>query len=317
VNRPIRVLALAEFDPAGVVLSHRDALALAGSPVVEIRVALQKAYTPRQLSADWIAGRDGDEALDALIAWADVVQLHPGISQIGGLTDAAYFDGGHGWPVSIDRKPAVHFVHGSKRTWQSRANFRPSGELLAASTLDYATELKCAWLPPWIPDVYGRASLRADGEPLAIAHTPTDPKNCHTAEIVKWVQSQFPAVRLNFRHGVSHTASMQAKLDSNAAFDHMRGAFSVNALEACAVGLDTYCLLLPDYAVTGFEQGMDGVQFVPNAERLFDQLAASAKSSVTTALRQLHARRWFESNFNLCETVERLERFYKEASDAV
>jgi hypothetical protein len=310
-------LALAEFDPAAVVLSHRDALALVGSEAAEIRVALQKAYTPRQLAADWIAGRDGDEALDALIAWADVVQLHPGISQVDGLTDAAYFDGGHGWPVSIDRKPAVHFVHGSRRTWQSRANFRPSGELLAASTLDYATELKCAWLPPWIPDVYGRASLRADNEPLTIAHTPTDPKNCHTAEIVKWVQSQFPAVRLNFRHGVPHTSAMQAKLDSNAAFDHMRGAFSVNALEACAVGLDTYCLLLPEYVATGFELGLIGTPFLASTSALFDQLEASSYSPILTGMRQLECRRWFESNFNLRKTVERLERFYKEASDAV
>ena len=314
--RPLRVLALAEFDPAGVVLSHRDALRAIGSGVVEIKVALEHAFTPRHRDADWLGDRgvngDSGEELEALHEWADVVQIHPGISQASGLSDLEYRHAGVLVGAGLANKPVVRFVHGSKRMWGLLDGCAPTQERYAASTLDYATRLGCAWLPPWLPNVFGRVPLRGAGEDMVIAHCPTDPANCGTEELIAWVRERYPRACLNYCHRKPWQASIETKLVSNALFDHARGSFSVNTLEGCMLGLDTHCVLLQEYAETGRAQGMIGNPFASSAGMVWAAMDVSLANREHSRRRQAGCRIWFEENFGLMNTVGRLERFYRE-----
>jgi hypothetical protein len=178
----VKVLALGFFDPASVVLSHRDLMRQAGH---DMRLAVVRAYTERQRQADWVLEQVEEsipvngqrlyklaqlpadlEPLREFGASADVIQFHPGIG-----------DGSaSGWASTAQARPpdpteefeavvgrfgrgflnlksrTVTFIHGSNATRRYLDSYR--GWLnpfpVAASTIDYAAELDAAYLPPLV-----------------------------------------------------------------------------------------------------------------------------------------------------------------------
>lgn len=149
----MRILAISSFDPASVILSHRDLMNAAGH---DFRVAVVRAYTDRQRQADYVCeqlnvrdthvrpGVVRREAsidplmpnLDDLRAFAekaDVIQFHPGIGQGNG--DWASKSGSGTFPIHefmaveerlkiadiLSRRyrtvRRVAFFHGSVNTW--------------------------------------------------------------------------------------------------------------------------------------------------------------------------------------------------------
>ena len=255
----MRVLFVEEFDPAGVCLGHRDVLRARG---IDARVALERAYTRRQLDADWLAPTD--LGLREFSAAADVIVWAPGIGH-------ASVDGGP-WACQaatcgLDVPGVLHppvtsfgpvpfspqarhvaFFHGSVNVWAHRGrwarHYRDRGWTLATSTIDYAVEIDAAYLPP-VVTVPGFARLRRDDEPLVLVQTPSDPDNCHTPEMIRLARRL--AIPMRVGTCLTHKSALWLKTQGNAGFDHMRGSFSVNHVENCACGLAATCGLNADY----------------------------------------------------------------------
>lgn len=268
----MRVFALAEFDPASVVLSHRDALRLHGG--VDLRLAVHAAYTRRQRQADWTrvqfdhydrktdrteyTEQPLDPAMLDFASEAEVFQIAPGIGQPWASEDQAPRYGtadepplspylGVVWKDCFAAaKTKVAFFHGSRCCWANRPSYanhyRQLGCTLATSTLDYAVELDATWLPPTVPGRWqrgtsspeDRAPLRGDDDPLVVAHTPTDPSNCGTAEFMRLAASL--GIVVQFVTNAPPEDAIAAKTASHAVYDHMRGSFSMNTLEGMALG---------------------------------------------------------------------------------
>ena len=183
-----RILVIAEFDPCGVCLSHRDAVrawcdAHPGHDI-DIRVALNVAATPRQRDADWVflefQGVAADthefsygkpcpeEKIESIIDFArkaDILQVCPGIGSPwasdpgsahapgmpGDFPKVNYFDRGVWEEIVTQAKVKVAYIHGSRNAWAHRreyAAFYGKDHRLATSTLDYTFEMSAAYLPP-------------------------------------------------------------------------------------------------------------------------------------------------------------------------
>ena len=56
----MKILALTYFDPASVILSHRNMMRDAGH---DFRLASVRAYTTRQEGADWLLEKLSDSAV--------------------------------------------------------------------------------------------------------------------------------------------------------------------------------------------------------------------------------------------------------------
>ena len=346
----MKILALADFDPAGVVLSHRDALR-ACCPDIDFRVALHTAYTPRQRGADWVGaslqgcdaqGREfyapGGGDLPALLEFAysaDVIQIHPGIGQPWAdqpehfLPErdppvAPYF-GRKDWPEIIGGSRARHlvaFFHGSVH---ARANIegyrqRYAGLHFAASTLDYAVDLDAAYLPPALPLPAVAAPLRADDDPLIVAHTPTNPSIASTEIFL--AAARAAGVVVNYASRRSHEEALAAKQRSHMTFDHLRGTFSVNSLEAASLGSIPLVALAESGRVRGHVEGLWGnappwPQLQPGLEgeralpKLLRTLADDYGFPGATRTGQELVRAWFTEHFTPAPIAARLERFYR------
>jgi hypothetical protein len=387
----VRILALSWFDPASVVLSHRDLMQADGH---DFRLAVVRAYTERQQQADYVCERlirrvedvapgvsktqvyweklsPNLESLQEFTAQADVIQFHPGIGHGDGdwasREDLAPSPGLEGVKVARHFDPhfstrpnqsIVHFIHGSRSTWVSLDAYRPAfrawrdhpgGFAVAASTIDYATELDAAYLPPLV-DVgteylYGaidpsgkilgtfstrqeaekafpgkgvieqpiprRARLRGDDDPLLVAHTPTDRVACSTEEFLKAAQGLGIPVRLG--EGIPHSDVLRLKAECNAGFDHLRGAFSVNTLENAALGLVPLFAFNLRYADRQDKEGLDRPQpyLIENARDLRSVMGMLAERPDMTRDVQRAARSWWETHFSAGPITKRLVQFYK------
>jgi len=251
----MKILSVAEFDPAQVLTRHRAALRAAG---VDYRLALHYRYYESDV-CDWEASSfdsDGAESLRAFAEEADVIQFHPGIGQpwsylsldlrLRGDGDELPFGTGHGvnagpridWTSVGLRARRIAFFHGSKNAAANArlyaGEYRKRGMALWTSTLDYAAWMGATFIPS-IVEVEGRAPLREPDDPLVVVHTPTDPSNCHTDEYTQLVR-QLGVVSV-FKHQRPHAEVLRAKKQAHVGFDHLRGAFSVNTLENSALGL--------------------------------------------------------------------------------
>lgn len=160
----MRILALSAFDPASVVLSHRDLMRAAGH---DFRLAVVRAYTERQQRADYVCERLVRRVEDVApgvsrvqMAWeklnpnleslrefavsADVIQFHPGIGRGDG--DWASSPGSYQLPLHEEaevlerlRIPArsalregveeVAFFHGSVNAWYNRDHYKAWSKL--------------------------------------------------------------------------------------------------------------------------------------------------------------------------------------------
>lgn len=333
----IRVLAVGPFDPAGVVIGHADALHAQPNPAVRIDVALDTAYAEVHEGARWCASTSRflgselarvaapsveaqREELRAAIDVADVIQIHPGIGQPWGdaLGTAprwrTHDDDGHGnafgldWPKLLAEhtrrgKPVVAFFHGSVHTRANASAYMRDtverGFVRATSTIDYATDLCAAYLPPTLADRPERAPHRGEHDPLVVAHTPTNPGIASTLDFRAAARKLGLPVHYVYRR--EHAASLDAKARAHATFDHLRGCFSVNALEAARVG-SIPIFFLPD----ALAEALDARGFDAPPARVFESTATSLERTLRT-LRddrllcgdlQAWARLWWLRNFS-------------------
>lgn len=343
----MRIFCLAEYDPAGVLLSHRDALRARGH---DFRVALHSAYTERQLQAGYVfervagsnplgGGRRGcpnigspsfnflpgkpdlGEMLDFALG-ADVLVACPGIGQpwadmadsFGPATGldppaARYF--GLDWaPVFSRDVPKVAYFHGSVSAWTNRARYakwyQNHGYALAASTVDYAAELPAACLPPILKIPGPVASLRQDDEPLVVAHCPTNPRIASTKEFLEMARELGIVVR--YAHSAPYEESLAAKRGSHLTFDHLRGCYSVNSLEAAA--LRSAPLFALRYENTDAAENFPG-PYLDDLDDLRQVLAALRDEPQTTRRCQLLARAWFDTWFREDVIAGQLHHFYE------
>lgn len=339
----LRVLIVADFDPAGVCLSHRNALRQV-HPEVDIRVALHTCYGPMHEGADYkflsfrgISEKGqgifeetcSKEKVDELMVFArsaDVIQVCPGIGQPwGGKREGPadnmanpptvwYFE--RDWKEILKNAPArVAYFHGSVHTWthleEYRALYTRLGYILSTSTLDYACEMPAAYLPPYIDaGSYGeRAALRHSDDPLVVAHTPTDPSIASTAEFLALAKRL--GISVIHREQVPHAQSIEAKRNAHAVFDHLRGSFSVNTLEACALGCAPLVGLKRRYADRLMDEGFDDFPgWVEDLKDLEVKLIRLRDDPEATRDLQHAAYKWVRQNLNASIIGERMFSFY-------
>jgi hypothetical protein len=213
------------------------------------------------------------------------------------------------------RARRVAYFHGSIATWAHRekyaAFYGERGWRLATSTLDYASELPAVYLPPHI-GYLPRARLRSDDEPLIIAHTPTNPSNCHTAEFLgltqrlRWTKGN--RIEVRYVSGAPHADVLTLKGNAHACFDHLRGSFSVNTLEAAAMGLVPLVGVNPAYV-----RRDPRLAPRPSIESLVElriELDRMVDDAQYTRELQREASAWFERHFSAAAVTKRLVDFY-------
>lgn len=347
----MRVLALSFFDPASAVLSHRDLMRKAGH---DFRLAVVRAYTERQRSADYVCEQlvyeknelapgvfarrayweklaPNLEELRSFAASADVIQFHPGI----GHGDGDWASRGDLPPSLADEADdvlrmldlypkkapsSVLFIHGSNAAWRNLKHYKTilsapvvlgGHAKIAASTIDYATELDAAYLPPLVDVGDLRAPLRGDDDPLLIAHTPTDRIACSTEEFLKISRGLGIVVRLG--EGIPHDQVLSLKAECNAGFDHLRGAFSVNTLENAAIGLVPLHAMRGEYITRMLNtEEMEIPPFtVSGVEDLHLKMRRLSDDPCMTRKFQALARQWWQTYFSADPIMKRLTKFYE------
>jgi len=341
----MRVLAISHFDPASVVLSHRNLMRAAGH---DFRLAVVRAYTEKQRQADYVCERlvrrvedvapgiskvqvywekltPNLESLREFAAQADIVQFHPGI----GHGDGDWASRGDLPPTIKDElgdvlrqlgltptdyrsaDAVIYFIHGSVSAWRHLDLYRSLRQHIAVSTIDYATELDAAYLPPLVDVGDLRAPLRGDDDPLLIAHTPTDRVACSTEEFLKAAQGLGIPVRLG--EGLAHGDVLKLKAECNAGFDHLRGAFSVNTLENAALGLIPLFALKESYVQRVDREGISypHTYLLRDANGLREAMRLFSENAVLTRAYQNSARSWWEMYFSAEPITKRLTKFYE------
>ncbi len=341
----MKILSVGEFDAASVSLGHRTALKAVG---IDYRVAIQRALTVRQFEADWVAeeftrwettpqGNRGvvervDHDVSTLRAFAeeaDVIQFYPGVGNgRGQWADRADVWAprigwdppevpcfGIEWGKIAKRARRVAYFHGSVNTWAHRVQYREHyqklGWALASSTVDYAVELGTAYLPPAL-EVPGEPSLlRTEDDPLIVAHTPTNPAIASTEDFLRAARGAGVVVRMAHRR--PHAEVMGLKKTCNAGFDHLRGSFSVNTLENCAMGLVPLVGLRPEYAERLRHERIPRPPgpAVETLEDLQRALQTLSEDVAVTREYQEAARAWFLRHFTPMMAAPRLRAFYE------
>lgn len=345
----MRVLALGWFDPASVVLSHRDLMRSAGH---DFRLAVVRAYTERQQQADYVCERLVRRIEDvapgvhkAQVYWeklnpdleslrefaksADVIQFHPGIGHGDGDWASWEGDALDPWTefkqvsesLRLDvnlifkmGRVTVAFIHGSMATRRNLGSYADrwlEPFEVATSTIDYAHELDAAYLPPLVDVGSLRARPRGDDDPLLIAHTPTDRIACSTEEFLKAAQGLGIPVRLG--EGLAHSDVLHLKAECNAGFDHLRGAFSTNTLENAAIGLVPLHAMKDEYVSRMLNK--EAVEIPPFSVAGVDDLRLKLRRlsndpAMTRKFQDL-ARRWWETHFSTGPITKRLVQFYE------
>lgn len=321
----MRVLAIAEFDPAGVLCGWREALRACGSDV-ELRVALRRCYTPQHLRADWhgplvpwgdpppvtLAGLDG---LRTMIRESDLVVLNPGLGwpwsgddKAGFVSPAEEFT----WLPAGHDHPCAYIIHGSRATWAHRMRYAVVGQAIAATTLDYAATLHAWYIPPALFDVWGVAPERTADMPVSILQSATDPAICHTDALREWCASR--GINLTLLRNHPHPVAMSHKLGATIGFDHLRGSFSVNTAEFALLGVAPVCLLRHEYRRDHDVLG-DLPPTIASHER--DVWAAMDRLVLDWQWHrdvQRQARRWARQLFSPLAVAARLESFFRSAA---
>lgn len=305
----MRVLYASHFDPAGVMAGHRAALRAAG---VEAYLAL---------NADYRA-----EGADGACPAPDVLVVCPGIGSGAPkcwATTSAFPAPEVDLPPEVrqiveafPRAKRVAYFHGSTSLAANAsayaARYRGAGYVLAASTLDYAWALGAAYLPPaiTIPSGVPSATHRGDDEPLVVAHTPTNWAVCSTEALLSHAKSLGIDVRLAT---CTHPrTALVVKGLSHATFDHLRGSFSVNSLEAAALGsIPLFGTSLPVRArMVGECIDPAPVHLTTCPAGLHEVLLRLRNDPALTRHLQGEARRWSQQ-FTPAATAKRLVALYE------
>jgi hypothetical protein len=315
----MRILYLSDFDPAGVMIAQRDALRIA-KPDWEVRVALRKSYYHKS---------DPDTELHGK---PNVIVLCPGIgsgstSSIGN-DEFTFHPEFSPWIGELRKQfkdsREVFYIHGSKQTQSFLTEYRLGlkGGIVAASTLDYAVDLDCHWLPPVVDSRgLGRAELHQAGKPLSIAHSPSDPTVCHTREFLYAAITQ--GVSVHYISGKPHHIAMSLKRNSPVGFDHLRGTFSVNTIEFAALGMVPLFGLSPDVADRMRLEGLT----LPPIRLWYRDVDVSLEDNLQKQIRILRdtpnlvqaaqgeAFEWYQQNFAPDKVVPRIVNFFESVMD--
>jgi len=252
----MRVLIVGEFDPTGYALRYRDWLGRIG---VEVKTAVRDIWRAEWAGHDWIVGQGQTQGLREYAASCDVVILCPVIGQVWSCREGEF----HAHPepdedgmFPIDWGAVKHKVvlcHGSAILHQHAERYadlyRGKGWTVAATTLDYRQRMDALYLRP-VVDLEGcaPAELRLPGAMLMVVHTPTAMNeglyfSRAFVEMAGRLQGVTPAVF----SGMSHRKILRIKAGFDAAFDHLRGSFSINSLENAGLGLVNLVGLRPEY----------------------------------------------------------------------
>jgi len=314
----MRILSIGEFDPAGVSWEHRRALRDLG---IDYRMAVEQCYWKRS-GADWVWGIRGDAMeLLAFAASADVLQFHPGIGQPWSYStksmplldaDTVPWPEMPGWPRTLwtevnPRARRVYYIHGSENTSTNIEAYaeRYRGQVVWASTIDYATWLKAPLAPAIVPEMTPVAPRGVD-DPLIIAHAPSAPRLCSTEDFFKVCRQV--GVNTQYIHAIDHAEALELKRRGHAGFDHLRGCFSVNTLEYAALGMVPLVGINPDFlpALEDLPSPPVGIQ---NLNDLREMIKFLRDDPVMTAAVQKAAFNWSKA-WREAATA-RLKRMYE------
>jgi hypothetical protein len=306
----MKILAIAEFDCAGVLGGHRKALRAAG---IDYHVALLDVYRhEREPGHDYQLGVSDLEDVARFAEEADILQFHPGIGQPWSyeslsprLNDGelVHFGGVNWMDPRFSKARRISYFHGSRNAAANAeryaAYWRDRGHTLWASTFDYIDWMGAVYAPP-IVDLGNQepVALRGDDEPLIIAHAPTDPGNCHTAEFMAACSKL--GVNVEYIAGYTHAETLRRKRLCNAGFDHLRGSFSINTIENCWLGLAplvrvkaSYLPLIERELGYPFHKALFTIQ---EENQLADEIRALDDDAELTRQRQMVARRWVQTS---------------------
>lgn len=325
----MRILSIAEFDPAYVLQGHRAALRAAG---VDYRLALVDVYTyqgrpyGRGVSHDWLLDActaDDFKDLARFAAEADVIQFNPVIGQPWShQTTTMQTRDGAALPYGpIDwltfRAPKISYLHGSRNLAHNAEayadHWRAEGHTIWASTLDYVHRTGAVYAPP-VVDVGEPPAPLAEAAGLLVVHAPTDPTMCHTEDFRKLcMRLGIPWVLL---HNRPHAEVLATKRKANAGFDHLRGSFSINTVENCFLGLVPLVGLKRQYLHLLREEIGDpgGLFMVETLGDLESYMRALDQDLEATRARQERARRWATTCFSKERITEKLIRRFEEAA---
>lgn len=338
----LKVLAIAEFDPAGVLSHHRRALRARG---VDYRLAVRDVYAVGNfLGADWTNGEaitvvidvrkqevisspSGAPPLLEFAEAADVVQFHPSISQPRSCADLSpcFDDGpaepllGVAWPWVKSNARRLLLYHGSRNAHTNAELYtdywRAKGWEIWATTADYAARMGARLAPP-VVDVEGPlAPPRGDDDPLVVVQAPTDPANCQTPAFLDACRRAGAVADLVV--GRPHAEVLARKRRASAGFDHLRGAPSVNTIENLATGLAPLC------GVSGFAAEVLGRELgePETVAALFpfwdeiglrQRLRGLVRDAALTRDLQALARGWYERCWTPSAIGAKLEAMYRE-----
>ena len=257
----MRVLAVGEFDPAGVMLGHRRALRAQG---IDYRYAVQDVYWHGEGEAAdwWLRSPNGCDfaGLRAFADTADIIQFSPAIGQpwsceaTGGVcsndTDVVPF-GPINWREIGHAARRVAFFHGSVNAWANAdgyvALYRQDRQWpLLTSSVRYAMRMGAKLTPPIVAVSGPQAALRGDDDPLRIIHASTDSRLNNTDDFIAICRAL--NVQSTVISGAPHADVLALKRAHHAAYDHLRGVPSVSTIENAALGLACFVGTRPDYA---------------------------------------------------------------------
>jgi hypothetical protein len=324
----MKILAIAEFDAAGVLTGHREALRALG---VDYRIAVIDEYGYRSdLAHDWPHADGSIGGLREFAEEADILQFHPAIGQPWSSTDTSphFHDGeneglfGIDWTVIPARR--VSLFHGSRNAWANAptyaAHWKKRGHAIWATTLDYVIAMGADYAPPAIFLPPGaRAPLRGNDDPLIVAHSPTDPSLCHTEEF-RAIARTMDGIVIDYMNRRPHAEVMRRKRQAHAGFDHLRGAFSVNTLENCALGLVPLVGVRADVILRLHREGFGGANLGFQGSVLFQvrdvatlqrMLRKHVEEPAYTRSIQDCAYTWFEDCWRPEIIGARLKRMYE------
>jgi len=177
--------------------------------------------------------------------------------------------------------------------------------------------MSATYAPPALVDPVVLAPHRTDDDPLVVAHAPTDTANCHTDIFLRAIHATCTVALMI--QGRSHHDCIKLKARAHAGFDHLRGSFSVNTLENCALGLAPLVRLTTQHAdrleMEGYStsselsalfriRDADGTDLVRELRRLDD-------NPLETRSRQTLARAWYVRNWRPEVVGPRLRALYE------
>lgn len=314
----MKILAVAEFDPASVLAGHRRALRALG---VDYRVAVRDVYMfqAKRINYDWFDVDDHTtpEERESLLAFAreaDVLQFHPGIGQPWSYQSSAqrFHDDGENqtlfdldWPQVNPGAKRISYFHGSRNLAANAeayaAYWRRGQHAIWASTLDYVHRMGATYAPPALSVLTEPVLPRGADDPIVIVHAPTDRESCQTRTFLDVCQRVGVTSVIVERQPWEHVIA--TKRQCNAGFDHLRGSFSVNTLENCALGLAPFVGVKPTYTSLlrdlGFAHLDDTLALFPfaDAKGFEKHLRILSEDVDQHQALQIIARGWFERSY--------------------